>query len=262
MSQPVYLSLLIPVYNEENGIKGVVEKLSSLPWPFAVEFVFVDDGSSDRTVEYLQEALKVMNTKDGLISVKMQKQEKNKGKGAAIQKCIELATGELCVVQDADFEYDPKDILSLVVPIQKDEADIVYGSRFKKNAIQVHRTFHYFVNRLLTFLSNLFSGLYFTDMETCYKIFRSDIIKNIHLHSPRFGFEPEVTAHIARLNVRVVELPVRYYPRNYLEGKKITWKDGGAALWHIFYFNMIFDNSKRFKETMPKKYLIGHSKWL
>lgn len=262
MQNKIFLSLLIPVYNEENGIAEVINKLTSIDWPFNVELVIVDDGSKDQTYDRLQEALRVADLKNGLISVKSERFQFNQGKGAAIQRCIELATGELSVVQDADFEYDPRDILSLVVPIKNDEADIVYGSRFKKNAIQVHRTFHYFVNRFLTLLSNMFSGLYFTDMETCYKVFRSEIIKNIYLHSPRFGFEPEVTAHIARLNIRIAELPVKYFPRNYLEGKKITWKDGVASIWHIFYFNMIFSDKNRFKEAMPKKYLIGRSKWL
>ena len=135
-----------------------------------------------------------------------------------------------------------------------DKADVVFGSRFKKNVLQVHRTFHYIVNRFLTGFSNLVSGLYLTDMETCYKFFKAEIIKNINLESNRFGFEPEITAKIARLKVRVCEVPISYFPRNYLEGKKITWKDGIAALRHIFYFN--FCNRKFFfKSDMPSFYI-------
>lgn len=135
------------------------------------------------------------------------------------------------------------------------KADVVFGSRFKKSGAQVHRTFHYLVNRFLTIISNALSGLYLTDMETCYKLFKSEVIKNIQLESKRFGFEPEVTAKIARLKLRVQELGISYYPRNYLEGKKITWKDGVAALWHIIYFNLVAPKENFFKETLPPHYL-------
>jgi glycosyltransferase involved in cell wall biosynthesis len=184
------------------------------------------------------------------------------GKGAALHKCIEIASGDICVVQDADFEYDPMELISLVEPIIQNQADVVYGSRFKKNNFQVHRTYHYLINRLLTLISNSLSGLYLTDMETCYKCIRSEILKNINLSSPRFGFEPEITAHLARLKIRVFELPIRYFPRNYLEGKKITWKDGVAAFRHILNFNVVVSDQKRFKPTMKSQYLIQGRQWL
>ena len=137
----------------------------------------------------------------------------------------------------------------------------MFGSRFREGA-QVHRTYHYLVNRFLTMLSNLSSGLYLTDMETCYKFFRAEVIQNLNLESNRFGFEPEVTAKIARLKLRVLELPISYYPRNYMEGKKITWKDGVAALRHILYYNFALRDKDCFKEKLPKHFWVGGRPWL
>ena len=162
---------------------------------------------------------------------------------------FDIATGDIIGVQDADFEYDINEVPSLIKPIVNNQADVVYGSRFKKNVYQVHRTYHYFINRFLTVLSNIVSGVYLTDMETCYKFFRSEILKDMNLESNRFGFEPEVTAKIATKHFRIFELPISYYPRSYLQGKKITWKDGIAALRHIFYFNLVADKSKFFKSS-------------
>mgnify|MGYP006292311841 CR=1 FL=1 len=141
------------------------------------------------------------------------------------------------------------------MPLIEDKADIVYGSRFKKDCRQVHRTFHYAVNRLLTLMSNLLSGLFLSDMETCYKFFKAEIIQNIRVVSPRFGFEPEITAKIARLNVRVIEMPISYFPRNYAQGKKITWRDGIAALRHILYFNLLDRRQDWFSKSLPAHYL-------
>jgi glycosyltransferase involved in cell wall biosynthesis len=192
----------------------------------------------------------------------IERQLKNQGKGAALRRGFELATGDIIGVQDADFEYSLDDIPAILDPLLKGRADIVFGSRFKKNTMQVHRTFHYLVNRILTILSNIFSGLYLTDMETCYKFFRAEILKNINLESNRFGFEPEITAKVARLKIRIMEVPISYFPRSYLEGKKITWKDGVAALRHILYFNLMQNPRNLFKPTMPKRYLPSGTQWL
>lgn len=156
-------------------------------------------------------------------------------------------------MQDADFEYAPEDLVELVNAILLNRADIVYGSRYRKNSPNVHRTFHYAVNRLLTLTSNLLSGLYLSDMETCYKVFRAEILKPITLECNRFGFEPEITAKIAKLKVRVHEDPIQYFPRNYLEGKKISWKDGVAAVWFMLKFNLRGQNETSLR-NVPEKY--------
>ena len=162
---------------------------------------------------------------------------------------------------DADFEYDPAEIPMLLEPIRAGKADVVFGSRFKLGA-QVHRTFHYLINRFLTVLSNLLSGLYLSDMETCYKFFRAEIIQHIVLESNRFGFEPEVTAKVARLKLRVMELPISYFPRNYIEGKKINWKDGVAAVFHIVRFNLLSSPKESFLPSLPQQFVPKGTQWL
>ena len=157
------------------------------------------------------------------------------------------------MVQDADLEYDPDDVPTLLKPLLEDQADVVYGSRFKSNALQVHRTYHYFVNRFLTLLSNLFSGIYLTDMETCYKLFRADLIKSMDLTSRRFGIEVELTANIAKTSARIYELPISYHPRTRLQGKKINWRDGFAALYHLVHYNFFRSFDESFKD-LPEKY--------
>ncbi|MGE3974923.1 MAG: glycosyltransferase family 2 protein [Bdellovibrionales bacterium] len=258
------LSLLIPVYNEERNIQKFCETLVEVPWGLPCEMIFVDDCSKDHSPQLIQEFIdqnmERLRTKN--IEILFEQLPKNAGKGSAIQKAIDLCSGTIAIVQDADFEYDPNEIPQLVNAIVEEKADIVYGSRFKKNALQVHRTYHYFVNRFLTLLSNLLSGLYLTDMETCYKACRTEILKNLVLHSPRFGFEVEFTAHVARLRVRILEYPISYYPRNYLQGKKISWKDGVAALWHILYFNWIVKKEERFTDELPERYRVSGSEWL
>ncbi len=248
------LSLVIPVYNEAEHLEDFFEKLKKKSIHPEVEYIIVDDHSSDDSWGVIQALSKKHN-------IVIYRQERNIGKGAALHKGIELATGDIIAIQDADFEYDPSDLGSLIRPIVLGEADVVYGSRFRKSSHQVHRTFHYLVNRILTLLSNLMSGLYLTDMETCYKVFRADIIKAIELESQRFGFEPEITAKISKLRIRVQEYPIAYYPRNYDEGKKINWKDGVAALWFVLKYNLR-PLSKQTISKMPEKYISGGRQWL
>jgi glycosyltransferase involved in cell wall biosynthesis len=254
-SNALTVSLIIPIYNEAGHLREFLEKIDQLKLPIEKELIFVDDCSTDGSADILK---KFPFTSKNKIECK----PKNEGKGAALRAGFALASGAFTGVQDADFEYDPDDIGALLEPLISGKVDVVYGSRFKKNAPQVHRTFHYLINRLLTTLSNFMSGLYLTDMETCYKFFKTDIIQNIQLESSRFGFEPEVTAKIARLKVKVHEYPISYYPRNYLEGKKITWKDGVAAVRHIVYFNLFADKLSFFMPTMDSKYLPNGRQWL
>jgi len=241
------VSLIVPVYNEAHHLSEFLAKVDNLDLPATKELVFVNDCSTDGTRRILDE----FSFKS---EVQVVHQPSNRGKGAAIQAGIAQATGDLIGVQDADFEYDMDEIPPLLLPLIDGRADIVYGSRFKKSGEQVHRTFHYLVNRFLTILSTLCTGLYLTDMETCYKFFKREIITNIQLDSQRFGFEPEVTAKIARLKLRVFELPISYYPRNYGEGKKISWKDGVAAVRHILYYNFGVKPSVYLKPGLPETY--------
>ncbi len=249
------VSLIVPVYNEASHLQSFLEQLDALELGIPKELVFIDDCSKDQSFQILSQF-------PFRSPYQLHRQTVNQGKGAALRKGIEVATGDIIGIQDADFEYSLKDIPKVLAPLLEDEADIVYGSRFKKTGLQVHRTYHYLVNRLLTVMSNMLSGLYLSDMETCYKFFRANIIKNIKLESNRFGFEPEVTAKVARLRVRVMEVPIAYFPRNYLEGKKITWKDGVAALRHILVFNVFRKPDQMFSENLPTAYRIKGTQWL
>lgn len=255
-SKPTTVSLVIPIYNEASHLNTFLIELDGLQLPFEKQLVFVDDCSKDGSFEIVCNFK--FNTKDVII----ERQSVNSGKGAAVRRGIELATGSIIGVQDADFEYDMNDLPMLLQPFLTRKVDVIYGSRFRRDAAQVHRTFHYLINRFLTFVSNILSGLYVSDMETCYKFFKADIIKNLVLTSNRFGFEPEVTAKIARLKIKMEERSISYYPRNYQEGKKISWKDGVAALRHLVYFNLCVNNSDCFKPTLPKHYLPGSRQWL
>ncbi len=249
------VSLIIPIYNEASHLRDFLVKIDKLQLNIPKELIFIDDSSKD-------DSLSILKSFPFSSEYKILEQPKNQGKGAALRRGIQECTGSVIVVQDADFEYDIEELPGLIEPILMDKADVVYGSRFRKEVHQVHRTFHYLVNRILTLLSNILSGMYVSDMETCYKIFKAEIIKNINLESNRFGFEPEVTAKIARLKIRVREYSISYYPRNYMEGKKITWKDGIAAIRHLFYFNLVASKKNFFKPEIPTKYLPSDSQFL
>jgi glycosyltransferase involved in cell wall biosynthesis len=248
------VSLIIPVYNEASHLEEFLQVVDRLSFSIAKELIIIDDCSADNSVAIIENFS--FQSKAILI-----RQQSNSGKGSALRAGIEKATGDFIAIQDADFEYDTGDIPKLLQPLIDGKADVVYGSRFRRDSNQVHRTFHYLVNRILTVLSNILSGLYFSDMETCYKLFRSEIIKNIVLESNRFGFEPEVTAKIARLKIRVLEMPISYFPRAYMEGKKITWKDGVAAGGQILYYNVMKSGKGCYRDTLPTKYIPTGRQW-
>jgi glycosyltransferase involved in cell wall biosynthesis len=242
------LSLVVPVYNEAQHLKEIIPFLYSFEFPIPTERIFIDDKSTDPSLSILKELAKSY-------PMRILEQSVNQGKGAAVIRGFSEATGDIIMIQDADFEYHPGDIPLLLQPILKNQADVVYGSRFKKTATQVHRTYHYFVNRFLTLVSNLFSGIYLTDMETCYKVFRADLLKAMILKSNRFGIEVELTAYLGKIRARIHELPVSYFPRTRLQGKKISWKDGVAALRHIVHYNFFVNREKAFKPSLPSRYL-------
>lgn len=245
--KPKTLSVVVPVFNEEAQLARVIDVLMESECPLEREWIFVNDCSSDGSAKILEKKSKEYN-------FRVLTHQKNRGKGASVIDGIKEATGELIMIQDADFEYDPHDIPSLLEPLISGKADVVFGSRFKKTATQVHRTYHYFVNRFLTVLSNMLSGIYLTDMETCYKIFRTDLLKAMNLRSTRFGIEVEMTAYLAKVRARIYELPISYYPRSYLQGKKINWRDGVAALYHLVEFNVFTPRHKAFSH-IPERYL-------
>ena len=223
------LSIVIPAYNEMGTIRDVLAKVRAAP--FEKEIVIVDDGSRDGTRDYLA------GLKDPDVVVVLQ--PANAGKGAALRAGFQKATGDIVLIQDADLEYDPTDYPRLLQPILDDKADVVYGSRFGGDAHRVLFFWHYVGNRFLTTLSNMFTNLNLTDMETGYKVFRRSLLSQVRLRSNRFGFEPEVTAKVARLRCRVYEVSISYHGRGYDAGKKITWKDGFAAIgcivWYRFF---------------------------
>ncbi|HLL52086.1 MAG TPA: glycosyltransferase family 2 protein [Myxococcaceae bacterium] len=231
------VSVVIPVYNEINTLAELLRRVVAVDFP--KELVIIDDCSRDGSREFLEEL-----ARDGVNAlvdakpanenrIRVVFQEQNQGKGAALHRGFQEASGNIVIIQDADLEYDPRDIPRVIQPILDGLADVVYGSRFIGTPRRVLYYWHTVMNMLLTTLSNMTSGLNLTDMETCYKAFRSEVIKSLDLKEKRFGFEPEVTAKVARGNFRVYEVPISYHGRTYEEGKKIGWKDGVRALYVI-----------------------------
>jgi len=229
------LSVIIPVFNEHKTIEQIFDRVYNNQ--LVSEIILVDDCSTDGTFEIIKNIVKkeLPNKK---IEIKIFQNKKNMGKGGALRSGFKLATSEVIVIQDADLEYNPKEYYNLILPIAENKADVVYGSRFLGGTRRVLFFWHYIGNKALTLMSNIFSNLNLTDMETCYKMFRRSTLEKFELQSNRFGFEPEFTAKIAKANLRVYEMPISYDGRTYKEGKKITWKDGVAAFYHILYFNI------------------------
>jgi len=226
----ILLTAIVPVYNERDTVETVVQRLHEVPLP--IEIIAVNDGSTDGTTEILDELLQQKQLQQVV------HQPENRGKGAAVRAGIAAATGHVVVVQDADLEYDPNELPTLLDPIRLGKADAVYGSRFQSGPRRVLFFWHSVGNRFLTLLSNMLTGLNLTDMETCYKMVRADLLKSLPLVSDRFGIEVELTARLARTGARIWELPISYSGRTYEEGKKIDWRDGMAALWHLIRFNL------------------------
>ncbi len=225
------LSVLVPVYNEEQWIEGVIDVVRAQP--FRMEVICVNDCSKDGTAAIL-DRLKAEGKVDTVIHHPV-----NRGKGAAIRTALAASTGNVVLVQDADMEYDPADWGGLLEPIRDGRADAVFGSRFLGGPHRVLYYWHSVGNRVLTTFSNMLTNLNLTDMETCYKAIRGDLARSLPLTADRFGFEPEVTARLARSGARIYEVPISYSGRTYAEGKKINWKDGVAAFWHILKYNLL-----------------------
>ncbi len=243
------LSVVIPVYNEREFIEEILRRVQAVD--IEKEIIVIDDYSTDGTREFLEEIkntqennniltfrLPNLNESIKIDNISVILQERNYGKGAALNRGFREASGDVVVVQDADLEYKPEEYHKLLRPILEGEADVVYGSRFLGGPHRVLYFWHYVGNKFLTLLSNMFTNLNLSDMETCYKMFRREVLEDIEIKENKFGFEPEITAKVAKGNWRIYEVPISYYGRTYEEGKKINWKDGLKAIWYIFRYNL------------------------
>jgi glycosyltransferase involved in cell wall biosynthesis len=243
-SASVKVSLAIPVYNELATLKASIQRVTAVD--FDKELIIVDDGSTDGSREALSELAEIglsawlpdPAAARGQNAARVHLQPKNMGKGAALRAAFALVTGDIVVMHDADLEYDPQDIPRLIKPIRDGIADVTFGSRFIGSPRRVLYFWHTVVNRGLTLMSNMLNDLNLTDMETCYKAFRADVLKGIAIEEDRFGIEPELTAKVARMNLRIYEVPISYQGRTYAEGKKIGWKDGVRAFYCIFKYGI------------------------
>ncbi len=225
------LSIIIPCYNEKEHLSKLITLVKASP-VYDKEIILVDDCSSDGTTELIRTKLELEVDKAVF-------HPKNMGKGAAIRSGLKHVKGDMVIIQDADLEYDPQEYPKLIAPIVEGKADVVYGSRFMgEGPHRVHLFWHYVGNRMLTILSNMFTNLNLTDMETCYKVFKADIIKGIKIEQDRFGIEPEITAKVAKAKCRIYEVGISYYGRSYSEGKKIGWKDGLTAIYVILRYGI------------------------